>query len=45
MVGDKKGRCEYKHRSYPHGTEISEGGRLMDCINGRWESVVLVSGI
>lgn len=41
----KSRSCNYRDRSYPHGSEISAEGKLLDCVDGNWVAVVLVSGI
>jgi hypothetical protein len=43
-LGKNKG-CKGSKRSYPHGSEVSEGGKMLECVDGRWEIITLVSGI
>ena len=37
--------CELRNRSYPNGSDIGQRGALLHCVNGKWETVVLVGGI
>ena len=45
MTSDKHGNCKGSKRSYPHGSEIAEGGKMLECVDGKWEIITLVSGI
>jgi hypothetical protein len=45
MALSKHKGCKGSERSYPHGSEIAEGGKLLECVDGRWEIITLVSGI
>ncbi len=29
--------CEMNGKMYPHGFEIREGARIVECVDGRWE--------
>lgn len=45
MIVRKYKKCKMKKISFPHGSEISRDGKLLECVDGRWEPVVLVGGI
>lgn len=45
MTSEKHEHCKGIGRSYPHGSEITEGGKMLECVDGKWELVTLVSGI
>lgn len=45
MDFDKKNNCRLDGRHYPNGADIVDRGKLLDCVDGRWEEVLLVSGI
>ncbi len=45
MTEEKLKNCNFRERTYPHGSEIGQSGGLIRCNNGNWESVVLISGI
>lgn len=45
MTEDRFKNCFFKERAYPHGSEMGQGGGLIRCNDGKWEAVVLVSGI
>jgi len=40
-----KNECRMDGRCFRNGADIVARGRLLDCVNGKWEEVVLVSGI
>jgi len=45
MTSDKHRNCKGSNRSYPHGSELAEGGKMLECVDGKWEIITLVSGI
>jgi hypothetical protein len=45
MDADKRGACKRSDRFYPHGSDVTEGGKMLECVDGKWEIVTLISGI
>ncbi len=45
MDFDDPHECRMDGRRYPNGTDIVAEGRLVDCVDGKWEEVILTSGI
>jgi len=29
--------CKLNGKSYPHGSQIMEGAKIIECVNGEWE--------
>ncbi len=29
--------CKLDNKSYPHGSQIMEGAKILECVNGEWE--------
>jgi hypothetical protein len=45
MATDKSRECRRKDRFYPQGSDITDDGKMLECVDGKWESITLVSGI
>ncbi|MFZ2447929.1 MAG: hypothetical protein WAW37_16350 [Syntrophobacteraceae bacterium] len=45
MAIKKRKGCKVNGRLYSEGAEIFDNGKILDCVQGRWEPLVLVSGI
>ena len=37
MATDKRRECRRRDRFYPHGSEITEGGKMLECVDGKWK--------
>ncbi|MCE5335907.1 MAG: hypothetical protein LLG06_15095 [Desulfobacteraceae bacterium] len=37
--------CMSEERFYDHGDRITEKGELLECVDGKWENGMIVSGI
>jgi len=45
METDKRKECNFLGRTYSDGSQTIGNGQLCYCVRGKWERVVLVSGI